>query len=207
VETPQKEKNMEEKTKNYFEVLNSVNVSDKTEKKGNLTYLSWAWAWAELKKIHPEAVYKVYETDTGRIYWDDGRTAWVKVSTTVHGIEHIEYLPVMDMRNASIPVERITSMDANKAIQRALTKSIARHGLGIYIYAGEDMPEMEKGKMDEGSLNDWLAKIEQAESRDELKKVYHEAFGIAHNLKDSGAEKAILDATNARKVQLPKAGA
>jgi len=152
--------------KNYFQVLNDINVSDKTEKKNNLTYLSWAWAWAELKKIYPNSQYRVYEKDDGRIYWDDGRTAWVKVSTTVEGIEHIEYLPVMDLRNASIPVDKVTSMDANKAIQRALTKSIARHGLGIYIYAGEDVPESAKGKMDEGALSDWLVKIEGAGARD-----------------------------------------
>jgi hypothetical protein len=194
-------------TKNYFQVLNDINVSDKTEKKNNLTYLSWAWAWAELKKIYHNSQYRVYEKDDGRIYWDDGRTAWVKVSTTVEGIEHIEYLPVMDLRNASIPVDKVTSMDANKAIQRALTKSLARHGVGLYIYAGEDIPEAEKGKMDEGVLSDWLVKIEGAGTRDELKKIYHEAYGIAHGLKDQSAQDAILNATNKRKAQLPKEGA
>jgi hypothetical protein len=62
----------------------------------------------------------------------------------VNGIEHIEYLPVMDFRNASIPVEKVTSFDVNKAIQRSLTKAVARHGLGLYVYAGEDLPEEEK---------------------------------------------------------------
>lgn len=134
----------ENKEKNYFELLNSINVSDKTEKKNGLTYLSWAWAWGEVKKIFPNANYKIYETETGVNYWNDGRTAWVKTGVSINEIEHIEYLPIMDFRNKSIKVEDITSFDVNKAIQRSLTKAVARHGLGLYIYAGEDLPEEEK---------------------------------------------------------------
>ena len=129
---------------NYFEVLNSINVSDKTEKKGNLTYLSWAWAWGELKKRYPNATYKIYENEMGWNYHTDGKTAWVKTGVTVEGIENIEYLPVMDFKNNSIPVEKVTSTDVNKTIQRSLTKAVARHGLGLYIYAGEDLPEVER---------------------------------------------------------------
>lgn len=128
---------------NYFVELNSVNVSDKTEKKNGLTYLSWAWAWAEVKKRFPDAVYTVYENADGWCYHTDGKTCWVKTGVTVNGIEHIEYLPVMDFRNASIPAAKVTSFDVNKAIQRSLTKAVARHGLGLYIYAGEDLPEGE----------------------------------------------------------------
>ena len=129
---------------NYFEILNSINVSDKTEKKGNLTYLSWAWAWGELKKRYPNATYKIYENEMGWNYHTDGKTAWVKTGVTVEGIENIEYLPVMDFKNNSIPVEKVTSTDVNKTIQRSLTKAVARHGLGLYIYAGEDLPEAER---------------------------------------------------------------
>ena len=131
---------------NLFNELNSINVSDKIEKKGGLSYLSWAWAWGELKKRCPEASYTVYENADGLFYHHDGRTAWVKVGVTVNGLEHIEYLPVMDMRNQSIKLENITSTAVNKSVQRALTKAIARHGLGLYIYAGEDLPEDEKPK-------------------------------------------------------------
>jgi hypothetical protein len=130
--------------KNYFEELNAVNVNGKTEKKGNLTYLSWAWAWGELKKIHPDATYKIYENADGWNYHTDGKTAWVKTGVTVNGIENIEYLPVMDYRNNSIPADKVTSTDVNKTIQRSLTKAVARHGLGLYIYAGEDLPEEER---------------------------------------------------------------
>ena len=128
-------------SENYFAVLNAINVNDKTEKKNGLTYLSWAWAWGEIKKRYPDATYTIYENDGGLNYHTDGRTCWVKTGVTVAGIEHIEYLPVMDHRNKSIPANAVTSFDVNKAIQRSLTKACARHGLGLYIYAGEDLPE------------------------------------------------------------------
>lgn len=129
---------------NYFVRLNSINVNGKTEQKGNLTYLSWAWAWGEVKKLFPDAVYTIYENDRGWNYHTDGKTCWVKTGVTVNGIEHIEYLPVMDNRNNSIAADKVTSFDVNKAIQRSLTKAIGRHGLGLYIYAGEDLPEADK---------------------------------------------------------------
>lgn len=129
---------------NYFIELNSINVSDKTEKKNGLTYLSWAWAWGEVKKQFPNATYTVYENEQGWNYFTDGRTGWVKTGATVNDIEHIEYLPIMDYKNKSIPLEQITSFDVNKTIQRSLTKALARHGLGLYIYAGEDLPEGEE---------------------------------------------------------------
>ena len=130
---------MEQKA-SVFETLNAVNVNGHTEKKNNLTYLSWAWAWSEIKKAFPEAFYTIYENKDGWNYHTDGRTAWVKTGVTIEGIENIEYLPVMDFKNKSIPLEQITSFDVNKAIQRSLTKACARHGLGLYIYAGEDLP-------------------------------------------------------------------
>lgn len=132
---------------NAFKTLNSINVNDHTERKNGLTYLAWAWAWGELKKLYPESFYTVYENKDGLFYHTDGATCWVKTGVTlVDGdkqLEHIEYLPVMDMRNRSIPAGNVTSFDVNKAIQRSLTKAVARHGLGLYIYAGEDLPEDE----------------------------------------------------------------
>lgn len=129
---------------NYFQKLNSIDVSSHQEKKNGLTYLSWAWAWGEVKKQHPEAVYTIYEAANGCFYHTDGNTCWVKTGVTVNGIEHIEYLPVMDNRNKSIPLKSVTSFDVNKSIQRCITKACARHGLGLYIYAGEDLPEDEE---------------------------------------------------------------
>ena len=133
---------------NYFVELNNINVNDKTEAKNKLTYLSWAFAWGELKKKHPMATYTIYEDEHGRPYFTDGRTCWVKTGVTVpvgeEKIEHIEYLPIMNYRNEAIPADKVTSTDMNKTIQRSLTKAVARHGLGLYIYAGEDLPEAEK---------------------------------------------------------------
>lgn len=141
---------------NYFEDLNAIDVSRWIEKKNGLAYVSWANAWGELKKKFPTANYKVYEREDGVNYFTDGKTCWVKVGVivpcismyeahkdaiTLEPLEHIEYLPVMDYKNKSIPLDQVTSFDVNKAIQRALTKAIARHGLGLYIYAGEDLPE------------------------------------------------------------------
>ena len=131
---------------NYFEELNKINVGDKIEKKNGLSYLSWAWAWSEVKKKYPESTYTIYENENGWCYHTDGKTCWVKTGVTVNGIEHIEYLPVMDFKNKSIPADNVTSFDVNKAIQRSLTKAVARHGLGLYIYAGEDLPEGETEK-------------------------------------------------------------
>ncbi len=130
-------------SKSVFETLNSINVNDKVEKKSNLTYLSWAWAWAEVKKNYPKATYTIYEDINGMFYHTDGKSAWVKTGVTIQEQEHIEYLPVMDFRNNSIMLDKITSVDVNKTIQRSLTKAIARHGLGLYVYAGEDLPNGE----------------------------------------------------------------
>lgn len=127
-----------------YEVLSKVNVNDHTEKKNGLTYLSWAWAWGELLKVFPDSIYTIYENKDGWNYHTDGKTCWVKTGVTVEGKEYIEMLPVMDFKNRSIPADQVTSFDVNKAIQRSLTKAVARHGLGLYIYAGEDLPEGEE---------------------------------------------------------------
>lgn len=127
--------------KDVFNTLNNVNLKEYTKKKMSLSYLPWAYAWAEVKKRFPDANYTIYENDQGWNYFTDGRTCWTKIGLTIEGIEHIEELPVMDFRNKSIPLEKVTSMDVNTSIQRGLTKAIARHGLGLYIFAGEDLPE------------------------------------------------------------------
>lgn len=126
---------------NVFETLNQIDVSKYIEKKNGLNYLSWSHAWQEAKKIYPNINYKIYESETGCIYWTDNKTCWVKTGVTINDLEYIEYLPIMDYRNKSIKADLVTSIDVNKAIQRSLTKCIARHGLGLYLYNGEDIPE------------------------------------------------------------------
>ena len=89
--------------------LSAISVKDKIERKGNLDYLSWANAWAMLKSIYPDAQRKVYESDhTGLNYFTDGVTAYVKVGIIVHDIEHVDYLPIMDFKNNSIPIGKVT---------------------------------------------------------------------------------------------------
>lgn len=136
-----------DQSKSIFETLFEINVNDHVEKKNGLSYLSWPYAWAEVKKRFPDANYKVYETESGGIYFTDGKTCWVKTGVEIAGIEHIEYLPIMDYKNKSISLENVTSFDVNKSIQRSLTKALARHGLGLYLYAGEDLPEIEIEKI------------------------------------------------------------
>ena len=130
-------------SKNNYTTLASISVKDKVERKGNFDYLSWANAWHMLKTIHPNAQRVVYESvQTELNYFTDGSTAYVKVGIIIDDVEHIDYLPVMDYRNNSIPLEKVTSMDVNTAIQRSTAKAIAMHGLGLSLWTGEDVPQM-----------------------------------------------------------------
>ena len=171
--------------------------------KAQVSYLSWAWAWAEVKKAYPEASYTIYENADGWNYHTDGRTAWVKTGVTIDGLEHIEYLPVMDNRNASIPLERLTSFDVNKAIQRSLTKAAARHGLGLYIYAGEDLPEEEvkaaKSEM-ERKVEEACAAMRAVKSREELERVWQ----TYANAVPKDANSPFMNATREMAVIYPK---
>ena len=126
-----------------FKTLSDVSIAGKTERKGNLDYLSWASAWSLLKKHYPNAQRVVYEDPhTGLNFFTDGRTAYVKVGIIVDGLEHIDYPPIMDYRNAAIQVDKITSFEVNKTIQRSTAKAIALHGLGLSLWIGEDVAEV-----------------------------------------------------------------
>jgi len=173
-----------EQEMNYFELLNKIDVSDKLEKietkTSSLTYLSWAWAWMLVKTKFPDTTYKVYEREVfdkeGRLlgpvpYFTDGVTGWVKTGVTVNGIEHIEWLPIMTNNHRSIIFEAITSVDVNTAVQRCLTKAIARHGLGLYIYAGEDLPLDEEDKKINEEL---MQQMKQASLMNDVKVLVNE---------------------------------
>lgn len=122
-----------------FQELYKIDVSDKTEKKGNLTYLSWTWAWAEFKKVYPDAKYELKMFD-GKPYIHDSDTGYmVFTSVTAGGMTYDMWLPVMDARNKAL--KQADMFDINKAIMRCFTKNLAMFGLGLYIYAGEDLPE------------------------------------------------------------------
>ena len=122
-----------------FEEVYAINVNDKTEKKGNLTYLSWAFAWAEFKKVYPEANYKVNDFNGDFCSGNEKMGYMVQTQVTAGERTHEMWLPVMDARNHAILQPKMTEI--NKAIMRCLTKNLAMFGLGLYIYAGEDLPE------------------------------------------------------------------
>jgi len=127
--------------------LLKINVNGHTEKKNGLTYLSWAWAWAEVLKIDPLAEWEPIEypqpdgTITPCLYVGEG-SAMVKTRVTVKGKTRVCMLPVMDHRNKAI--KNPDAFAINTAIMRCMTKAISMHGLGLYIYAGEDLPEGEE---------------------------------------------------------------
>jgi hypothetical protein len=121
-----------------IEKLLSKNVNEHIEKKNNLSYLSWAWAWAEALKADPSATYEVQFFD-GKPFVDINGTAMVFVTATMFGKPMTCQLPVMDYRNKAIP--KPDAFAVNTAIMRCMTKALSLHGLGLYIYAGEDLPE------------------------------------------------------------------
>lgn len=149
--------------KSVFETLNAINVNEHTEVKDTgtvkLTYLSWAWAWAEVKKIYPNAVYEI-EKFNGIPYAYDPLTGFmVYTKVTIEGVTHEMWLPVMDSNNMAMKAEpytfttkygkektvnAATMFDVNKTIMRCLVKNLAMFGLGLYIYAGEDLPTPEE---------------------------------------------------------------
>lgn len=142
-----------------FKNLNGLNVNDRVEQKSNgsvkLSYLSWAWAWGELVKVYPDAVYEIERFDGKPYFYDENLGYMVFTKLTIEKITHEMWLPVMDGSNKAMKkdsykyttkygektVESASMFDINKTIMRCLVKNIAMFGLGLYIYAGEDLPE------------------------------------------------------------------
>ena len=191
-------------TNKTFEKLNAININDKIKTKMNLSYLSWAYAWGELLSNYPDAFMTVYTrtletketttqedvdnlitkvTETKSVqempYFTDGRSCFVKVGVTVSGIEYIEYFPIMGLKNDAIRATSVTMTDVNKALQRAFVKACARHGLGLYIYAGEDVPEAEKN-----------APVEVSTSND-FTTVKKDVINLAQKLLNSSVENEV----------------
>lgn len=152
----------QEKNKSLFEVLSAINCNEHKEEKDDITYLSWAWAWTEFRKICPNATYEVYKDEHNNpfIKTSEGYMVFTKVTPGAPWNEATleMWLPVMDSNNRAMldhayevttkykkfTVQPATMFDINKAIMRCLTKNVAMFGLGFYIYAGEDLPESEK---------------------------------------------------------------
>ncbi len=122
-----------------FEEINQIKC--KTEKKGQFNYVSWTDAWTEFKKIYPGAKYKIYENQEGFPCFFNETGGMVKVGVILDELEYVNWMPVLDYSNKSVAKEKIDTFQINKAIQRAFVKAIAMHGLGLYVYRGEDFPE------------------------------------------------------------------
>ena len=141
---------MEQNKKSVFERLSAINVNEHVEKKKDLSYLSWAWAWSEVKRACPDASYKIGETE-----YDESLGFMCHTNVTIEGETLEMWLPVMDGANKSMKkasytystrfgdksVEAATTFDINKTMMRCLVKNLAMFGLGLYIFAGEDLPE------------------------------------------------------------------
>lgn len=126
-----------------FNDLYEINVNEKTEQKGGLTYLSWAWAWAEVKKRCPDATYKILRDENGLPYFKEQDVGYMCMTeVTIDGETLMMWLPVMDYKNRAMM--NPTMFDINKTIMRCLTKNLGMFGLGLYIYAGEDLPESDE---------------------------------------------------------------
>ena len=146
--------------------LLKINVNDHTERKGNLTYLSWAWAWAEVLKIDPKAKWVAHEwNDRPAMFLPDG-TAMVKVSLTINDDTKTCVLPVMNNRNQAI--QNPDAFAVNTATMRCMAKAIAMFGLGLYIYAGEDLPEGAVPQLNA----EIVASIAAATTLDDLTKLF-----------------------------------
>lgn len=147
---------MSEEIKKKFQELYSKNVTEYIEQKNGLNYLTWSYAWAEFKKVYPDATYEVKKDSDGRCYFGDKDIGYMcYTSVTAGGLAYEMWLPVMDGANKAMKtepytyktkfgdkaVESLTMFDVNKTIMRCLVKNLAMFGLGLYIYAGEDLPE------------------------------------------------------------------
>lgn len=215
--------------KNYFTTLNAIKCE--VEKKNWLSYVSWADAWAEVKKIHPDASYTIYENQDWNAFWETKFGIDCKVGVTINGIEHIVRLPVMDWANNAMTdkqqtiekerfvyqnkqkvwdkenncylkekykliIEAATQFDINKTIQRAFTKAIAMHGIGLYVYRWEDLPESIEevkpkheqttslakpyfGKANKNKLLDYVNQSGWSGWREDLRKLIEETYTIA----------------------------
>lgn len=163
-----------------FEEVYKINVNEHTEKKNNLTYLSWAWAWAEFKKAYPDAEYEIKRFENGLPYVYDENTGYmVFTSVTAGDLTYEMWLPVMDGANKAMKkdpytymtkygektVESATMFDVNKTIMRCLVKNLAMFGLGLYIYAGEDLPEN-----NENEIKATITEVIEKSIKEEIKK-------------------------------------
>ena len=164
---------MANKKEHYFETLRKHNVSEYMEKKGQFNYLSWAYAVEELRKLKPDATWRVIKDENGFPYTSTPAGHFVEVEVTVDDVSLSQIHPVLDHRNQTI--EQPNAFQINTSIQRCLAKAIALHGLGLYIFRGEDLPESEP-----------LSKSQLEEIDSLLRQISDDAFsGLVYSRIDS----------------------
>ena len=154
---------------NVFNILDNIDVSAKSEKKGMFTYLSWAWAVRELLRVAPDATWEVHEwgmEGNRQPYMQTEAGCFVKVSVTVNGVTREQVHPVLDNRNK--PIKTPDAFQVNTSIQRCLAKAIALHGLGLYIFAGEDLPD---NSLDDSLIKEIISLAEKTGDKDVLKTI------------------------------------
>ncbi len=180
---------------NYFEKLCALDVSGHVEKKGRFAYLSWPWAVQELGKVDPTATWEVVKHD-GLPYLKTELGYFVEVAVTVQGVKKSQIHPILDHNNR--PHSKPTSFDVNTSIQRALVKAIALHGLGLYIYAGEDLPPGDdtERKMVEAQVQP-TAGVEETLSVDQMTALKDLAVIVQNWIKDGSPEDALAEIDNA----------
>jgi hypothetical protein len=231
---------MEKKVQEVFTTLSGIDVNNHVEAKQNLKYLSWPWAWSEVKSRYPDATYEVMEDEHGHQWFEDADFGIMcRTAVTIKGERLTMWLPVMDAANKAMKrsaykytvynkyknayeekvVPAATMFDINKTIMRCLTKNIAMFGLGLNIYAGEDMPMITDETQQEEQVQPQQAKqvkpvqkpdmmqeevlrvyalpaIEQAQTKDDLKRIYNDYKQQLGNVQE------FIDALSARKKQV-----
>ena len=216
----------ETKVKSVFATLNAINVNDHTEVKDNgstmLTYLSWVWAWQQVKTKFPDANYEVRHWDGKPFLFEESLGYMVETSVTIQGETMTMWLPVMDNRNKAmraVPytytvtykggktvekrVEAATMFDINTTIMRCLVKNLAMFGLGLYIYAGEDLPQEEKEQQQnalQARIDEACAAMRAVTSREELEKCWRDWSKVVPTEQGS----AFMNALQEMAQQFPK---
>ncbi len=165
-------------------VLNSEMVRNKSEKKGNFDYLSWANAWSLASK-HYKVKRKIYENAEGWNYHTDGRSCWVKVGLIIKDNEHIEYMPIKNHNNGAMQLSKVSSVDVNKAIQRATSKALAMHGLGIELYNKDKEPKVQVQKSEDKitlyrGCENWKTTVEAMKKADWSKGQIENKYNISN---------------------------
>ena len=187
---------------NQIDLL-KLNVNDHTEKKNGLTYLSWAWAWAEALKADPAATFEVKSFNyDGAIlpFMAMNGTAMVWVTVTMFGKPMTCFLPVMDHRNKAIV--NPDAFQVNTAIMRCMTKALSLHGLGLYIYNGDDLPSFiePESTIEPDTMTDLFLAIDNASTQDELKLAYKIAYAACDG--DKAWQMKVIAAKDKAKAKL-----